>query len=320
MAKRGKVIITDKAHPKLKTGLESMGYEVHNNPDLSLSELHEIIPAYAGVIINSKMITDKSLLDKATQLQFIGRLGSGLEIIDLEYAASLGIQVYNSPEGNCHAVAEHAMGMLLMLMNKLHEANAQVKQFLWQREQNRGMELSGRTVGIIGFGHTGSALAEKIAGWNVKVLAYDKYKDQYTDGYAHVSEASPEKIQAEADIISFHLPLTDETKALVDAEYLQACKPGVIIVNTSRGQVIRLKDLLFQLQVKHVGGACLDVFENEKMDQLSLEQKVVLTKLFQLDQVVVSPHVAGWTQESLIKIADSLLSKIKNHEGLNPRD
>jgi len=312
MNQSGKVIITDKAHNRLQLGLEEIGYQVDYNPDLSLSDLHSIIPEYDGVIINSKMITDRSLLDRASRLKFIGRLGSGLEIIDLEYAAKIGVKVYNSPEGNCNAVAEHAMGMLLMLLNKLHIANAQLKQFDWKREANRGSELSGKTVGIIGFGHTGKAFAQKLAGWNVKVLAYDKYKKNYADQLDYVHECAPAEIKQKADVISFHLPLTEETTALVDADYLRACKQGVIVINTSRGQVIRLEDLLHQLKSEHLGGACLDVFENEKMDKLSSEEKNVMKKLFQLDQVVVSPHVAGWTHESLIKIADSLLAKIKN--------
>lgn len=312
MNQSGKVIITDKAHNRLQLGLEEIGYQVDYNPDLSLSELHTIIPEYDGVIINSKMITDRSLLDRASRLKFIGRLGSGLEIIDLEYAAKIGVKVYNSPEGNCNAVAEHAMGMLLMLLNKLHIANGQLKQFDWNREANRGSELSGKTVGIIGFGHTGKAFAQKLAGWNVKVLAYDKYKKNYADQLDYVHECAPAEIKQKADVISFHLPLTEETTALVDADYLRACKQGVIVINTSRGQVIRLEDLLHQLKSEHLGGACLDVFENEKMDKLSSEEKNVMKKLFQLDQVVVSPHVAGWTHESLIKIADSLLAKIKN--------
>lgn len=312
MANRGKVIITDKAHPKLQLGLEEMGYEVDNRPKLTLAELHQIIGDYQGVIINSKMIADQSLLDKATQLQFIGRLGSGLEIVDVDYATFKGIKVVSTPEGNCNAVAEHAMGMLLMLQNKLHQANTQVKEFIWRREANRGIELSGKTLGIIGFGHTGSALARKLAGWNVNILAYDKYKKNYTAGYDNVSESTPEGIQSQADIISFHLPLTSETIGLVNIDYLRACQRGVIIINTSRGQVITLKDLLAQLHVKHVGGACLDVLENENMDQLSAAEREVLTALFQLDHVVLSPHVAGWTQESLIMIADTLLQKIKN--------
>ncbi len=312
MTQRSKVLISDKAHPFLMEGLRADGFEVVSLPDISLQAVHERIHEYTGIIINSKIKTDKALMDKAKKLQFIGRLGSGLEIIDLDYAASKGIAVFNSPEGNCNAVAEHALGMLLGLFNNLSRANTQVKSFVWNREQNRGVELSGKTVGIVGFGHTGSSFAKKLAGFDVTVLAYDKYKKDYTAGFDFVKESSPEEIQSLSDVISFHLPLTDETHFMVNQDYLMNCKDGVYIINTCRGKVLKLEDLLFALSIKKVAGACLDVFENEKFDTLQLDEKVVLTKLLQLDEVIVSPHIAGWTHESLRKIAETLLIKIRS--------
>lgn len=307
-----KVLISDKAHSVLSEGLKADGFEVVTLPNISLQAVHDCIHEYTGIIINSKIKTDKALMDKGNKLQFIGRLGSGLDIIDLDYAASKGIAVFNSPEGNCNAVAEHAIGMLLSLFNHLSRSNTEVKSFIWNREKNRGTELIGKTIGIVGFGHTGSSFAKKLEGFGVRVLAYDKYKTNYTAPFDFVEEVSPETIQAEADIISFHLPLTEETHLLVDQDYLMNCKDGVYIINTSRGKVLKLEDLLFALSIKKVAGACLDVFENEKFDTLELDEKVVLTKLLQLDEVIVSPHIAGWTHESLLKIAETLLSKIRS--------
>lgn len=309
---KGKVLITDKVHSYLPENLTGIGYDVEYRPKISLIELTDIIQYYSGIIINSKIIADKALIDKADNLRFIGRLGSGLEIIDIPYAESKGISVFNSPEGNRDAVAEHAIGMLLMLFNHLNRANREVKAFEWNREKNRGREIAGQCIGIVGFGNTGQALARKLQGWDVRILAYDKYKNDYTSDFSYVEEASPELIQQHCDIISFHLPLTNETNQLVNSQYLERCKDGVIIVNTSRGKVVNLSDLLFQLSVKKLAGACLDVFENEKFENLSLEGKVILTKLFQLENVVVSPHIAGWTQESLRKIAEVLVEKIKS--------
>jgi len=314
MPARKQVLITDHVHKCLLEGFRSDGYELTYKPKMSLEDVHDVIHLYHGIIVNSKITCHKELLDKATQLEFIGRLGSGLEIIDLDYAASKNIAVHSAPEGNCNAVAEHAMGMLLTLFNKINLANAEVKKFSWNREQNRGIELSGKTVGIVGFGHTGSTLAQKLEGFDVKVLAYDKYKTDYTERYDHVQESSPEEIRHESDVISFHLPLTDETHFLVNQEYLMDCKDGVYIINTCRGKVLNLEDLLFTLSVKKVAGACLDVFENEKFDTLRLDEKVVLTKLFQLEEVIVTPHVAGWTHESLRKIAETLLFKIRQNQ------
>jgi D-3-phosphoglycerate dehydrogenase len=304
------ILVTDRVHPHLLQSFSKLYWEVDYKPELSYEEVKEILPTYTGIIINSKIKATKEFLDLTDSLQFIGRLGSGLEIIDLDYAKQRGVKVYSAPEGNCNAVAEHALGMLLSLFNNLHQANSQVKHFEWLREQNRGIELYGKTVGIVGFGHTGSSFAKVLAGFDVTVLAYDKYKTDYTTGFDYVQEATPEQIRQESDIISFHLPLTPETKYLADQEYLMACKDGVYIMNTSRGQVLNLEDLLFALSIKKVAGACLDVFENEKFDTLKLDQKVVLTKLLQLDNVLVSPHVAGWTHESLFKIADTLVRKI----------
>ena len=303
-----KVLVTDKVHPHLINELQENNYEVEYLPSITHSETLEIISDYFGIIINSKTKANKEFLDKATNLKFIGRLGSGLEIIDLAYAAEKGVKVYNSPEGNRNAVAEHAVGMILSLFNKLRKADQEVRRLHWDRESNRGLELEGKTIGIIGFGNTGSQLAKKLAGWEMNILAFDKYKSGFGDD--RVSETTMEEILSDADIISFHLPLTTETSGLLNETFLNRIEKEVFIINTSRGKVIETKTLLKALETGKVKGACLDVFENEKVETFTEEEKEMYEQLYKYDNVIVSPHVAGWTQESLFKIASTLIKKI----------
>ena len=308
----GKVLITDSVHPLLIKGLENVGFECDYQPDISLNEVRKIIGAYHGLIINSKILADRSMLDDSKQLRFIGRLGSGMEIIDTSYAASKKIAVFGAPEGNRNAVAEHALGMLLTLSNQLLRADKQLRQMIWNREQNRGFELAGKTVGIIGFGHTGSSFAAKLAGLDVSVLAYDKYKKS---GYArqlnYVTETELNNIQENADIISLHLPLSAETKYMINAAFLTKCKKNLILINTSRGNIVHTEHLLDALRAGLLGGTCLDVFENEKPATFSKQEQSLYTELYAFDNVVLSPHVAGWTVESKERIAQVLLDKIR---------
>jgi D-3-phosphoglycerate dehydrogenase / 2-oxoglutarate reductase len=306
-----KVLITDSVHPILIEGLESDGFQCDYQPSISLDAVRKIIGDYEGLIVNSKILVDRMMLDKAPKLQFVGRLGSGMEIIDQEYAAEKGVAVLSAPEGNCNAVAEHALGMLLTLANKLLQGDREVRQKIWQREENRGFEIMGKTVAIIGFGHTGSAFAKKLSGMDVKILAYDKYKTNYTSDYPFIKEVAMQSIFEQADIISFHLPLTDETKHLVDRAFIKKCKNGVIFINTSRGQVIKTEDLIKGLESGNVGGVCLDVFEKEKPDLYSTEERQLFGQLFSFKNTVFSPHVAGWTVESKRRLADILLNKIR---------
>lgn len=305
-----KALVTDGVHPLLIEGLEQRGFHCDYEPNITLEEVRARIADYEGLIVNSKIIVDPFLLDRGGQLKFVGRLGSGMEIIDQEYARSKNVAVLNSPGGNCNAVAEQALGMLLTLANNLLRADREVRQKIWQREQNRGFEIMGSTVGIIGFGHTGSHFAQKLAGMGVSVLAYDKYKTNYTEGYAHVEESDLVGILTHADIISFHLPLTEETHHLVNQDLLDQCKPGVVIINTSRGKVVHTESLLQGLDSGKVRGACLDVFENEKPATFSEAENRLYQRLYALDNVVLSPHVAGWTIESKRRLAAILLDKI----------
>lgn len=307
---QAKVLITDGVHNLLIEGLTAAGYCCDYMPSISLEEVHTIIHQYEGVIINSKITVDRSFLDKATQLKFIGRLGSGLEIIDLNYAKSKQVAVHRAPDGNCDAVAEHAMGMLLSLAINLRRSDQQVRQNNWQREQNRGWELMGKTVGIIGFGYTGMALAKRLTGFGVRVLVYDKYKSNYAKELPHVVETDMEQIQNEADVLSLHLPSTLETKGLVDQDYWRHFKKPLVLINTSRGNIVDTKDLLDALDSGQVIGACLDVFENEKPITYSQKENLLFQDLFARENVLVTPHIAGWTVESKERLAELLLDRI----------
>lgn len=308
-----RALITDYVHPSLIDGLEARGYEVIYNRAITLDEVREVIHQYHGIVINSKAKMTKDMIDAAPQLEWIARLGSGLEIIDLEYAAQKNILVINTPEGNRNAVAEHAMGMLLALANNLRKGDREVKDFVWNREQNRGWELKGKTVGIIGLGNTGSKLAKKLSSWELELIAYDKYKDDWQEEMPFVERvATVEDLLKRADIISLHLPLTEETHHLVDASFLEKCKKGVVLINTSRGKVVDTAVLLQALQTEKVKGVCLDVFENEKVNTYTAEEKKMYETLFSFENVIVSPHVAGWTKESLLRITQVLLKKLES--------
>ncbi len=306
-----KVLITDDCHPLLIEGLIARGYECDFLPDITPEAARKAIPEYEGLIINSKILVNREFLDAATRLRFVGRLGSGMEIVDKPYAAERGVLVVSSPEGNRNAVAEQALGMLLTLANNLLRADQEVRQNVWRREANRGFELMGRTIGIVGVGHTGSQFARKLAGMEMRVLAYDKYKPVgYAAEMPWVQETTIETIQQEADIISLHLPLTAETKHFVRADFIQKCKPGFVLMNTSRGQCVKTEDLVASLENGGISGACLDVFENEKPLTRTAEEQAWYGRLHQMENVVLAPHIAGWTHESKRRMAEVLLEKI----------
>jgi D-3-phosphoglycerate dehydrogenase len=311
------VLITDLVHPLLISGLTDGGYICHYEPEINYQQVLEKIDKYSGIIINSKIIVDKKFLDKASQLQFIARLGSGLEIIDLDYAKSKNVLVHRSPDGNCDAVAEHAIGMLLSLLNNLCRANAELRNKIWNREALRGYEIKGKTIGIIGFGYTGTALAKKLSGFDVKVIAYDKYKSGYSKNMDYVIESeSLDLIFKEADILSLHLPLTEETKYFANEQFFKTFKKPIYFINTSRGEILDTKDLLNAMDQGIVKGACLDVFENEKVHTYSTYEENLYANLFERENVILSPHVAGWTFESKEKLSKLLLERIIAKSGL----
>ncbi len=305
-----KVLITDDVHPLLIQNFKDLAYIVDYYPDISLEEVKQIIPEYEGLIVNSKIIVDKAFIDQAKQLKFIGRLGSGMEIIDQPYAKLKGIGVFSSPEGNRNAVAEHAMAMLLALNNNIIKADQEVRQFIWKREENRGIELEGKTIGIIGYGHTGMSFAQKLKGWEVNILAHDKYKTGFSNPELNINETTKEKLIEDSDIISLHLPLTEETFHYANPNMLSTMKSGAVLVNTSRGKVVDTLALIEVLKSGHLRGACLDVFENEKPENYTGEEKKMYEELLKFKNIIVSPHIAGWTMESKEKLAKILFEKI----------
>lgn len=305
-----KVLITDPVHHSIVSGLQENGFQVDYEPTFNPSNLAAIVGQYTGMVINSKIKVTRTILELAPKLRFVARLGSGMEIIDRIAAAEHQVAIIGSPEGNRNAVAEHAVGMLLSLFNHLNRCDREVRAKIWRREANRGRELMGLTIGIIGFGHTGSQFAAKLAGFGVRVLAYDKYKRFYAEHASHVTETTLEQVLKESDVISFHLPLSEETRHLVDEAFLSQCRKGVILINTSRGQVIKTETLLMALESAQIGGACLDVFENEKPESFTSEEMAIYERLYAMDEVVLSPHVAGWTHESKERMAKVLLERI----------
>lgn len=302
-------MITDPVHPLLIEELEGMDYVVDYQPSASQNSVLEVISEYTGLIINSKINADVQLIDRGVRLKFIGRLGAGLEVIDQPYASSKGIKCFNTPEGNCDAVAEHAMGMLLGLMNHISCADAQVKKGQWLREPNRGVELGGKTVGVIGYGNTGNAFAKRLTGFNVRILAHDKYKSGY--GTGTIEETRLDAICEQADVISLHVQLTPETQYLVNKSFIQRFSKPFYLVNTSRGKVVCTEDVLWGLDEGLILGAALDVLENEKLETFTESEREIFERLAQHDKVLLTPHVAGWTVESKEKIAKTMAYKIK---------
>jgi D-3-phosphoglycerate dehydrogenase len=312
MLSKPAVLITDAVHELLISGLEKAGYECHYVPDIDPEIVPERIKAYAGIVINSKITVDSAFLDNAPNLKFIARLGSGLEIIDLSAAREKGVLVHRSPDGNCDAVAEHALGMLLGFANNLCIANAELRNKIWRREELRGWELMGKTISILGFGFTGMALAKRLKGFDLKVLAFDKYRKDFAKQMPHVRETSMELIFNETDILSIHLPLTEETKGLVNDEFLHKFKKPIVLVNTARGEIVLTESLLNALDSGKLVGACLDVFENEKPKTYTGEQEILFAQLFERPNVLLSPHIAGWTHESKRRLSQLLLQRILN--------
>ncbi len=307
-----KILHLDSNHPLLLNQLNDLGYTNHTDYTSSKSEIEAKIVAYDGLIIRSRFNIDKQFLDAAKQLKFIGRVGAGLENIDCDYADQKGVYLVSAPEGNRNAVGEHALGMLLSLFNKLNKADREVRNGKWLREANRGLELDGKTVGLIGYGNMGKAFAKKLSGFDVNVLCYDIKANVGDD---NAKQVSLKVLQEKADVLSLHTPETPLTLNMVNIEFINSFKKPFWLINTARGKSVVTQDLVAALKAEKILGAGLDVLEYEKSSFENLFASDNMPKAFQYliesENVLLSPHVAGWTIESHIKLAQTIVDKIK---------
>ncbi len=306
-----KVVFIDTVHPVLEERLSSAGFHCFDASNMSREEcLRELTDAH-GIVIRSRFTMDETFLKDALQLKFIARSGAGMENIDEAYCEKRGIVLYNAPEGNRNAVGEHALGMLLSLMNKLHTADREVRSGKWDREGNRGVELDGKTVGIIGYGNNGSTFAKKLLGFDVTCLAYDKYKSGFGDAF--VRESTLEELLEQSDVISFHIPQNEETLWMFNSAFVERLAKPIWLLNLSRGKIVETKALVGGLKNGKILGAGLDVLEYEKSSFESFfEQELPadFKYLLESDKVILTPHVGGWTHESYYKLSAVLADKI----------
>ncbi|HWY38616.1 MAG TPA: NAD(P)-dependent oxidoreductase [Bacteroidia bacterium] len=306
-----KILFIDSNHPRMHEMLLEKGFVCDLFYNRPVEELKKLIPQYDGIVIRSRFKITKEIIDSAPNLKCIARAGAGMENIDIAAAKEKNVTCVNAPEGNRDAVAEQAIGMLLMLFNNLKKADAEIRAGKWLREENRGVELGGKIIGIIGYGNTGVTFAKKLRGFDVTILAYDKYKKNF--GNEYVKESGLEEIAEKADVLSLHVPLTEETKYLVNDAFISKFKKNIYIINTARGKCLNTAHLVKNLESGKVLGACLDVLEYEAVSFESVDFSSLplpMQYLINSNKVILSPHIAGWTHESNVKIAEVLAGKI----------
>jgi len=303
-----KILLLDKNHPLITEQLSEKGFVLEEDFSSSYEQVLEKIHLYEGVIIRSRIPLNAHFLEKAKNLKFIARVGAGMENIDIAKAQELGIKLINSPEGNKDAVAEHVIGTLLVLMNRLFISSNEVKKGIWLREENRGEEILGKTFGIIGYGNMGKAVAKRLSGFGCKTIFYD-IKPNLSDEFA--TQVSLQELQENADILSLHTPLTEDTLYMIDEEFISKMKKNFYFINTARGKNLKTSALVNALKSGKIKGACLDVLEYEKTSFENLETKNEdLEYLLNSEKAIITPHIAGWTHESKIKLAQVIVDKI----------
>ncbi len=306
-----KVLFLDTVHPILEERLTASGFECIDATLLPIESIKPLLKDAFGIVIRSRFTMDSNFLQHAPNLKFIARSGAGMENIDEAYCSERNIQLFNAPEGNRNAVSEHALGMLLALFNKLVKSDNEVRSGKWDREGNRGVELDGKTVGIIGYGNNGSAFAKKLRGFDVTVLAYDKYKTGFGNQFIH--ESSLEDLFTNADIVSFHIPQNEETLFMANDEFFSNFKKNVYLINLSRGKIVQTSALVKALKSGSILGACLDVLEYEKSSFESFFEQEIPSDfkyILESEKTLLSPHVGGWTHESYYKLSDVLADKV----------
>ena len=304
-----KCLIVDEMHSSIIPLLASCGLEADYQPAIERNEVLEIIHQYAGLLVRSKLKVDRELLENASKLVFIGRAGAGVDLIDVEEVEKRNIQLFNAPEGNRDALAEHAVGMLFALLNRIVSSDREVRQGLWRREANRGTELYKKTIALIGYGYMGRAFARRLSAFGCTILVYDNKPVQTEPG---ITLADMDTIYDEADVVSFHIPLTDETRSMADLSYFKRFKKHIWLVNTARGEILKLKDLVSLLKSGKILGAALDVLENEKFNKFSQQQQADFDELIRFENVILTPHIGGWSHESYVRINKVLIEKIRN--------
>ncbi len=303
------ILIADEMHPSLFAMLNQAGFTYDYQPKITRPALIEQLAPFTGLMIRSKTTVDAELLGQAPNLQFVARAGAGLDLIDMDVIEQRNIRVFHAGAGNRDAVAEHTVGLLLALLANIVKADAEVRGGVWDREGNRGYELGSMTVGLLGYGNNGRATARRLSGFGCRVLAYDKFLNHYGDAYAQ--EATLEQIKAEADVLSLHIPLTDETRMLIDDDFIERFAKPFYLLNIARGEIVSLSAVVRGLETGKIRGAGLDVLENEKLAKLTPDQQDAFDYLRQSNRVVLTPHVAGWTHESYVRINEVLVEQIK---------